>query len=334
MLDFIFSYNLLVIKMLAYTGGKTGGHIYPLIRLIEEDNKKALYIGYKNSLEEKICNQNDKISFIGLNASNSKNKYLKAIKGYKELNNKLKNYKIEAIISSGGFVAIPACIYAIKNKIPLFLLEENLVVGRVNELFYPFCKKMYLGYELDKMKKKYMLTGLPIKKIDNSTLNNEYDILIIGGSLGSKKLCELAIGLKDEYKCLLIAGNYYLDYEHYSNIKVIDYSNDIISLMKKSKIIIARAGAQTSAEIFKVNKPYICIPSLNTMKNHQYINALYFKNKGACIMCDENSLEELKSNINNILNNDSIIINMKASQNKLSSNNAANTILKSIRESI
>lgn len=320
--------------MLAYTGGKTGGHIYPLIRLIEEDNKAALYIGYKNSLEEKICNQNDIISFIGLNSINSKNKYLKALKGYRELKDKLNKYKIEAIISSGGYVAIPACIYAIKKRIPLFLIEENLVVGRVNEVFYPFCKKMYLGYELDKTKKKYVLTGLPIKKIDKSILNNEYDILIIGGSLGSKKLCELAIGLKDEYKCLLIAGNYYKDYKNYSNIKVIDYSNDIISLMKKSKIIIARAGAQTSAEIFKVNKPYICIPSLNTMKNHQYINALFFKSKGACIMCDENNLDDLKGNINNILNNESIIVNMKAAQNRLSSDNAAHIILKSVKENI
>ena len=41
--------------MILFTGGKTAGHIYPLIVLIKELNEKAIFIGFKGGLEEEIC---------------------------------------------------------------------------------------------------------------------------------------------------------------------------------------------------------------------------------------------------------------------------------------
>ena len=75
--------------MIIFTGGKTAGHIYPLIVLMKEVKKKSIYIGYKDSLEEKICIK-ENMEFIGL--SSKKNKYLSSLSNYFELIKKIKVY--------------------------------------------------------------------------------------------------------------------------------------------------------------------------------------------------------------------------------------------------
>ena len=270
--------------MILFTGGKTGGHIIPLINIIKASHLDSIYVGYKGYLEEKICKTN-MIEFIGIDVH--KNKYKTILKGYKYLKRKLKYLNIKAVVSTGGFVSTPAVLYAIKNKIPIYLIEENLILGSFNKVFYPFCKKTYLAYDLNKMKRKYETIGLPLL-IDNSRYKIEYDILIIGGSLGSRKLCDLALILAEKYKVLLIAGRYKNEYKN-DSYTTLEYSNDLHTLIKKSRIIISRAGAMTLGEIMYIKKPLICIPSKSTKGNHQFYNAKYFQDKNALIMLDEDS---------------------------------------------
>lgn len=308
--------------MILFTGGKTGGHIIPLINIIKASHLDSIYVGYKGFLEEKICKTN-MIEFIGIDVY--KNKYKTILKGYKylKLKLKLKYLNIKAVVSTGGFVSTPAVLYAIKNKIPIYLIEENLILGSFNKVFYPFCKKTYLAYDLNKMKRKYETIGLPLL-IDNSNYKIEYDILIIGGSLGSRKLCDLAKILAKKYKVLLIAGRYRDEYKN-DNYTTIEYSNDLHTLIKKSRIIISRAGAMTLGEIMYIKKPLICIPSKATKGNHQYYNAKYFHDKKALIMLDEdnakNEILKLVDSIDDI--NYATMIN---NQNKLIKKDSINMI--------
>ena len=307
--------------MIIFTGGKTGGHIIPLINIIKNINANSLYIGYKGFLEEKICKKN-MVEFIGIDVF--KGKYKTIVKGYKFLKNRLKNIKVDAVVSTGGFVSTPAILFAIKNKIPIYLIEENLILGAFNKLFYPFCKKMFLAYDLNKKRKKYEVVGLPLF-IDKNEYKIEYDILIIGGSLGSKKLCDLAPILSKRYRVLLIAGRYSDGYKS-SLYETINYSNELHKLIKKSKIIISRAGAMTLGEIMYINKPLICIPSKNTKGNHQYYNAKYFDDNRSLIMLDE---DIAKKNILSIVSSldEEKISSMLKSQNKIIKKDALKTII-------
>ena len=51
--------------MLYFTGGKTGGHIFPLVNLIKSIDTPSKYVGYNDFLEEKVCKDNG-IDFVGL----------------------------------------------------------------------------------------------------------------------------------------------------------------------------------------------------------------------------------------------------------------------------
>lgn len=318
--------------MILFTGGKTAGHIYPLVSLIKEIDKKYLYIGYKDSLEEKICAK-EKLDFIGL--SFKKNKYISAFSGYFELNKKLKGLKIDCVISTGGYVSVSTLIYAYVKDIPLYLIEENVIMGRVNKLFCEYAKNVFLVYELEKMKKKYIVTGLPIRKIKYKELNKKYDVLIIGGSLGSRPLCDISEYLSRNFKVCLIAGKYYKNYVNYANLDVIEYTDNIYDYMKSSKVVISRAGSSTTYEIMTIGVPLIVCPSEKTKDNHQYLNALYLLKNNACKMVREEDLRNnLLNTITSLINNDNVRINMISSQKKLIELNSSRKIINIINGDI
>lgn len=309
--------------MIAYTGGRTAGHVMPLIGIINESNEDSVYVGFVNDIEENIC-ANNRIKFIGI--KKYPNKIKSVLLGYFYLKRQLRNYKIRCVVSSGGYNSLILCMYAIFKRIPLYLLEENVVLGRLNQLMYPFCKKIFLAYDLKL--KKGIYTGLPVRKKEYINYVNKYDVLIIGGSLGSKVLCDAAIMLRDKYRVLLIAGNYYEEYKDYEGINVIEFSDDIYKLMKQSKVIIARGGASTAYEIFYINKPFICIPSLKTKRNHQYLNAEYLKNRNALLLVLEGRInEELIDYIELLINNNQFRYNMLISQRKIFKDNSSKEII-------
>ena len=318
--------------MILFTGGKTAGHIYPLIALIKEINEKSIFIGYSDSLEEKICRK-EKVSFIGLKPS--KNKYITGIKGYKKLKKELKDMQIDCVISTGGYVSLSGLLYSFFNNIPLYLIEENVIMGRANKLFSKYAKKIFLTYELKEMSQKYIITGLPIRKIEYKPMDIKYDVLIIGGSLGSRPLCDIAESLSRHYKVCLIAGKYYDNYIKYDNLDILEYVDNIFDYMKASKVIISRAGASTTYEIMSLGIPLIVCPSDNTKDNHQYLNALYLLGKNACKLVRE---EDLRNNlidvIATLINNDNIRINMISNQKKLADSGASKRIAKIIKEDI
>ena len=68
---------------------------------------------------------------------------------------------------------------------------------------------------------------MPVRKMVEAKSTESYDVLVIGGSLGSKVLCEAALKLSETYKTCLIAGSYSKDYVSNGNLNVIDFSNNI-----------------------------------------------------------------------------------------------------------
>ena len=79
--------------------------------------------------------------------------------------------------------------------------------------------------------------------------------------------------------------------------------------MKKTDLIVSRAGARTLSDIIALNLPSILIPSPYVPNNHQYKNALDLINNDACILIEEKDLKGdiLVRNIDEVLNNPKII---------------------------
>lgn len=87
------------------------------------------------------------------------------------------------------------------------------------------------------------------------------------------------------YEILYVTGKD--DYQRISqinfprNVKVVPYVDKLTRIMKKTDIMVTRAGASTLSEIIALRIPSIIIPSPYVTNNHQYKNANALVNNDA-----------------------------------------------------
>ena len=118
-------------------------------------------------------------------------------------------------------------------------------------------------------------------------------------SLGSKHMCE------NNIECLIFSFN-----------------KNFEEIINNSDICITRAGASTLAELSLFNIPFIAVPLPHSKDNHQFENALFYKEKECCWMLNqetfENNIEQL---LNNILSDNSEFLQKKENLKKLNYKN-------------
>ena len=279
------------------TGGKTMGHISPLLGIILSLKQKYefIYFGLEDSMEEKICQQYN-ITFHKMKLLPFyKRNILKNIKTIyyifyekRRIKRLYKNYTIKAIISSGGFVSIPLVLSFSNCK--KILLESNTTLGLANKFLSHFVD--YVGLQFDTVKhKKSVVVGNPIiiEKQEYDHLffySNKPLILFVGGSNGAYEIVELAYKFNLKYpnvKIFVITGErYYESFRFNDNAVVVKRIFKLSSVLNKFKLVISRAGASTITELLLSNVDFILVPSKNVASNHQYKNAIYLMKKNIC----------------------------------------------------
>ncbi len=301
--------------MLIYlTGGKTLGHITPLINIYKKLNYKHtfVYFGLSNSLEEELCKLNN-IKFIplylkGLNRKN----IFKNIEVFSLIfkSNKIVKKELltkpDLIIASSGFVCIPL-LYKSKN-IPIFLLEQNTTLGLVNKLFYKKSTKLLLSLPIDKTLDKTYLTGNFVISEKSAYDNIEFytkkrTILLFFGSMGSSYLYDYFSKNEEvfnDYKVFIVLPNKYYDKYVFNKFIKLKPINNINNIFNRFDLLITRAGATTIAEILNSNTKALLIPSPNVVNNHQEKNAILMKNNYLIDYIKESNLENIKDAIKEI----------------------------------
>lgn len=298
--------------MLIYlTGGKTLGHITPLINIYKhfKEIHTFVYFGLENSLEEEMC-KNNNITFIPLKLKGLNRKNLfKNLEVFYLIHkaNKIikKEIKPNLVIASSGFVCIPLLFKS--NKTKIFLLEQNTTLGLVNKLFYHKCDKLFLSLPINKKLDKSILSGNFISnyKIDYDNIDfykYQKKILVFFGSMGSSNLYKFFQEnyIFKDYKIFIVLPDKYYDlynFDHYIKLRSI---SNINSIFDKFDLIICRAGATTIAEIIKSNTKAILIPSPNVVNNHQLKNAILMKDNYLMDYIEEIDLINIESKLNDL----------------------------------
>lgn len=352
------------------SAGGTGGHIYPALAIINkikelEPNSEFLYIGTHNRMEKDIV-PNHNIPFEQLEIygfyrnkvwKNTKNihYFLKGIKKAKKI---IKEFKPDVVIGVGGYVTGPVIYAAHKLGIKTFIHEQNSVPGKANLFLSRYVDLIGVSFKssIDAFpKEKTIFTGNPCSEDATKTLpmdkkqfglhDHKKLVLIVMGSLGASKINEfLTTSMnyfnKKDYEVLFVTGKN--DYEKINtktfpnNVKVVPYIENMTRIMKKTDIMVSRAGASTLSEIIALSIPSILIPSPYVPNNHQYKNAKDLIDEGAAILLEEKDLKEdiLVKTIDSIIYDDKKIFEMKKNLKKLDIPNSGEKIAKSIRKLI
>ncbi len=164
-----------------FTGGGTGGHVYPNIAIYEALKEKYpeasfLYIGTKQGAEGRIVkNISQPIEFKevlsrGLPQNMRSLKTFMAVLyimlGAIQSFFLLRRFKPDIIIGSGGYVAAPVLLAASLLKIKVFIHEQNAVPGRLNRFIARFAARIGVSFASTANffpEDKVVVTGYPLR---------------------------------------------------------------------------------------------------------------------------------------------------------------------------
>ena len=291
----------------------SGGHINPAISFIKEvKDIEFVYLGTNSKIENKIIPKLN-IKYYLLNNKGLKKGLINKFKFiYYLIINIFKTYKIikkekvNKIITFGGYSSSSVFLANLLLKKEIYIHEQNAIIGRNNKLMLKLCKKIFISFKNTKdipikYNNKIVFSGNP-SFFKRKKKHNEFNILIVTGSLGASKVTNTLLPLLDMYENIKMISGINSEIKH---DKIINYCENMEELLSKVDLIITRAGATTINEISSLSIPSILIPSPNVINNHQLINAIeYLKVKRGFLIEEKDlKIEKIIELINEIKNN-------------------------------
>ncbi len=308
------------------SGGGTGGHLFPALAIADElklrfKDVKILFVGSLGRIEmTKVPAAGYNIIGLwvdGFQRNFSLKNLMFPIKLFFSLIKSLFILIINKpviVVGTGGYASGPLIFVANLLNIPSLIQEQNSYPGITNKMLSSSVDKIAVAYEgLERYfpEEKIVVTGNPIRKsIETSSVDalkakkyfelnlHKQTLVVLGGSLGAKRINNLIAEKLDWFRSLNIqiiwqcGSLYYDNYKELScdEVKILAFVNEMDQLYASADFIISRAGAATLSELSCVGKPAILIPSPNVAENHQFHNAMEFANRNAAIVVTEKNL--------------------------------------------
>ena len=326
--------------------GGTGGHFYPGLSIAREFDKqggKALLMlsgihaeaqmaiaasyGIDAIALEKMPRPSGVVGMWG---------FLRGfLKGMKRSKLAYREFAPNAYLSTGSFASLPTFIAARQAKLPIFLHDGNVRIGRANRKLSVHARKLFAAYppcNQEAVGAKIEIVGMPLRpelgerlsKTDAATtLNTLYNwqldparpvALVMGGSQGARALNEAIAGARK-----LLSGAD-LQIIHLCGAKLHEESKALygdmppgVYLLPESQymreiysvadIAVARAGGSTIAELLHFGIFGVLVPYPYAAEDHQTDNARYMESIGAArlLMNELVNAEALKDEFTSLL---------------------------------
>ena len=281
---------------LCITGGGTGGHLMIAEALLEAATNaghEAIFIGSTHGQDQKYFKDSSAFKAVyffpttGVVNQKGVGKFKalwRVFKAFLKARSVLKEEKIDAVYSVGGFSAAPAAFASIFTSIPLFIHEQNAVYGRLNKLLKPFAKSFISAYDANSS-----IKGYPVKEIfsDTQRVRKELNtIIFLGGSHGAKAINDLALSRAQKLQKMGIHIIHQTGEADFLRVKsayedlgvaveLYAFTKELASLIAKADLAVSRAGASTLWELTTNGCPALYVPYPYAAGNHQYYNAKF-----------------------------------------------------------
>ncbi len=212
------------VPVVAFTGGGTGGHIYPALAVAEELSALAagrggvriVWIGNEAGMDRGIVERAG-IEFFGIPCGKFRrdlslknlSDMFRIFSGYFKARKILSALKPALLFSKGGFVSVPPCYAAKSLNIPVFSHESDASPGLATRLCAQVAQRIFLAYASTakgfpkRLQGKLEVSGNPVMRAVFSGdahrgrqflgIDTEKPlILFLGGSQGARQVNELA----------------------------------------------------------------------------------------------------------------------------------------------
>ncbi|MBE6413128.1 MAG: UDP-N-acetylglucosamine--N-acetylmuramyl-(pentapeptide) pyrophosphoryl-undecaprenol N-acetylglucosamine transferase [Verrucomicrobiaceae bacterium] len=348
--------------------GGTGGHLVPGIAigqaLISAGHEVSFAIT-KKQVDSRLVEKYTNLHFIkmpGVAFSKSPIKFLKFLKEF--LNafitgiKLLKSGKYDVVISFGGFNSLGISLAAALLGKPIVLHEANRKTGKATRLLGHFARRVYVPYGVKIPRRKInqvKFAGYPlrdeIQKIKENDAKKVFGfdenaniLLVLGGSQGAESLNnwvnenfeKLAF---ENIDVLCVCGQNKNNYQnrtaiskdgHTRHIKMLEFCDEMASALSASKIVVARAGAGTIAELARCRVPSIMVPYPYAADNHQLENAKCFEKQGACTVVEQKDIDTLLNEVVSLFYNKNLQVAMNKNLERVDEQNDCSKIVEDL----
>ncbi|NCB01617.1 MAG: UDP-N-acetylglucosamine--N-acetylmuramyl-(pentapeptide) pyrophosphoryl-undecaprenol N-acetylglucosamine transferase [Spirochaetia bacterium] len=351
-----------VVKI-CYTGGGTGGHIFPIFAvdkalslLLKGENYTFTrqFIGRIDS-KEQFWVEKEGIPYYAIHSGKLRRYFsiqnffdvFKVISAFFQALYFLQREKPLILFSKGGFVSVPVVIAAYFLRIPIIAHDSDATPGLANRIAIHVASTMcvsdqeVISHFPKRFQHKCVVTGVP------SRLNREEYIqrhryprpliLFLGGSLGAQQINNLVTEIKDELlqigSIIHQTGYNKGEYHSSSGYEVFSFIEDeYIDILYNVDIVVSRGGATALADFIEMEVPSVLIPlGKNASRGDQVLNAAKGEKLGISIVLQSETVtsKELLYTVENLLNDKEALLLMKGNLRKLK-NKRGQTIIASI----
>jgi UDP-N-acetylglucosamine--N-acetylmuramyl-(pentapeptide) pyrophosphoryl-undecaprenol N-acetylglucosamine transferase len=310
-------------KPILVMAGGTGGHVFPALAVAEDLRQRGesiVWLGTRAGIEARVVPAADfAIEWLNVQGIRGKGVIALMLAPFRlmlacwQALRVIRRTRPKAVLGMGGFVAGPGGLVAWMLRIPLFLHEQNSIVGLTNRILSRFATRSYTAFpDAARSMPRSECIGNPVranliqleqpKTRLGSRIKQPMQLLIIGGSLGAVALNRIlpqAIACLDReqrprvwHQCgdrhLQACQQSYADAGVHAD--VVSFIDDMQKAYAWADLVVCRAGALTISELTAVGLASLLIPFPHAVDNHQYHNARFLEQNQAAQIFEEQSL--------------------------------------------
>lgn len=304
-------------------GGGSGGHLYPGVAvartlLEREPAARVLFAGSDREIERRILSA-EQLPHVALPAVSSAELsrrplrfLLRNWRAYRAAGRLLAENDIRAVVALGGFASVPVGLAGAGRRLPLLLLEQNVIPGRAVRLLARCAARVCLSFaETERHLPRRALcavTGNPVRR-EIAALCNERapecetprrTLLVLGGSQGARTLNAAVTSFVQQHHEMLTgwrivhqtgpndveaARNQYTKLEVDAEARA--FLRDLPELYRTAGLVVSRAGGTTLAELACAGIPAVLVPYAHAADDHQTANADWYAERGAAVVVHE-----------------------------------------------
>src|ERR1041384_2732135 len=302
-------------RVLIAAGG-AGGRIYPALAVANEIKRRDAasiirFVGTARGLETRLVPQAgyelsliESAGLVNMGWRARLRGLVVLPKSFLAARRLIREFRPDVVIGAGGYVSGPVLLTAALMRVPTLIMESNAVPGFTNRRLIRFVDAAAASFEatLPYFGRKGVVTGNPVRRefFDIPAKMRDpaqFSLLLFGGSQGARAINEAmmaALPLLETQRAVLRITHQTgrLDYERLraayeqagwtEHADVREYIDDMVTAFAHADLIIARAGATTSAELAAAGRAAIMIPLPGQLEQRR--NAEVLQQSGAARM--------------------------------------------------
>jgi UDP-N-acetylglucosamine--N-acetylmuramyl-(pentapeptide) pyrophosphoryl-undecaprenol N-acetylglucosamine transferase len=225
-------------RRLLLAGGGTGGHVYPLLAVLEvlPEATEVLYLGRRDSVEERLATKHG-VPFQPMPSAGVRGmapwrvaaNLARVTAGVGSALAAMRRFEPDAVLVTGGYVSVPPAMAAWLTRRPLVVCLPDMEPGLAVQFLARLADRVTVSFpEVQRTlpANKAVVTGYPVRRAfvegDREAARarlglraGERLLVVLGGSSGARNINNAVLGCLTELvqvaKVLHITGN--LDYE-------------------------------------------------------------------------------------------------------------------------